>query len=383
MKFYLINKYFIIQILSVTGISTFLLVGFLLYGNLVKHDEYLLQALSVSPKTFIQILFYLIPYALSFALPFGFILSLLLCYGKWSSTNEILAIRSHGLGILSWGGVGVIFSVLLSLISTYIFLEWAPLNRAKFDKAKSSIIWSNLNSLLEKENEFEIEFLQESSKKNENFHSLTNEGIEKISLSVGSTNGKNWSNVRILLIGEKGKLLRIVNSKGAFAKFDESASQLILELNNVDFESIQDQENDNFYVSFQKWNEPLVLPINSPPQKTNINRMSFSELVRISKGQSLQKLKAELILSKGFALGTSPFFLSLVLIPLSITKGRRESMSNLSFGICISVLYYCSTTYFEDFAESYSSTSLIWVPNLLSFIIGTYLFYKFEKCGAR
>ena len=112
------NRYYFFQLVFMTLLITSILLGILLYGNLVKHDEYLLQAMSVSPTSFLQLSSLLIPYALSFALPFGFILALLLCYGKWASSNEILALRSLGKGIFSWGIPG--FSTFARCI--FVFL---------------------------------------------------------------------------------------------------------------------------------------------------------------------------------------------------------------------------------------------------------------------
>ena len=109
MRINCILKNFFFEILITTALSTVILLVFILYGNLVKHDEYFLQALSIAPDVFVKLLLYLMPYALSFALPFGFSLSLLLCYGKWSSTNQILALRSLGISIFKVGFTGYFF----------------------------------------------------------------------------------------------------------------------------------------------------------------------------------------------------------------------------------------------------------------------------------
>ena len=200
----IINRHFFFQLLGMTILITFILLGILLYGNLVKHDEYLLQAMSVSPYSFLQLSSLLIPYALSFALPFGFMLALLLCYGKWSSSNEILALRSLGNGIFSWGMPCFILSFLVSLISLYIFLQWAPMSRAEFDQKKSAIVWSNINLLLETEKEIEFDLEQNSTGlTNKNLATLSDEPIHRVSLSVGSMEQNRWSNVRILLLGER------------------------------------------------------------------------------------------------------------------------------------------------------------------------------------
>lgn len=373
------NRYYFVQLVFMTLLITSILLGILLYGNLVKHDEYLLQAMSVSPISFLQLSSLLIPYALSFALPFGFILALLLCYGKWASSNEILALRSLGKGIFSWGIPGFLLSLVVSLFSLYTFLQWAPTSRAEFDQKKAAIVWSNINSLLETEKEIEFDLGQDSaSLTNQNLSTLSDEPIRKVSLSVGSKDEDNWYNLRILLLGEQGELLRIINSKSARIEKDANGSQLFLHLKNVDLESSLISEKKNLFVAFEEWNKPLVFNLSSKGSTINLKRLGFFKLLELSKKKNEKEAEAKVLIQKSLALGTSSFFLFLVLLPLSITKGRKESLSNLAIGIGLSVLYYTCLTLLEDFAVSYSNSFYLWIPNLVCFIIGSYLLYKFE-----
>jgi len=363
---------------------TLILLGILLYGNLVKHDEYLLQAMAVSPYAFLELSSLLIPYALSFALPFGFMLALLLCYGRWASNNEILALRSLGQGIFSWGGPCFFLSLVVSLFSLYTFLQWGPVSRAEFDQKKMAIFWSNINSLLETEKEIEFDLGEDSGNfTNQNLGTLSSEPIRKVSLSVGSIIGKKWHNLRILLLGEQGELLRIINSKSARIESSLNNSQLFLYLKNVDLESAQVHGKNNLFVSFEKWSKPLVFDLNSKNNFLNIKRVGFFKLLELSRVENEKKNEAKVLVQKGFALGTSSFFLSLILLPLSITKGRKESISNLAMGICLSLLYYASLTILEDFSIIHSNSFYLWIPNVVCFIIGSYLLYKFERVNLR
>jgi|TARA_B110000305_G_C19418685_1_gene629557 lipopolysaccharide export LptBFGC system permease protein LptF len=379
MKAKTINRHYFFQLVFMTLLITSILLGILLYGNLVKHDEYLLQAISVSPTSFLELSSLLIPYALSFALPFGFILALLLCYGKWASSNEILALRSLGKGIFSWGIPGFLLSLVVSLFSLYTFLQWAPTSRAEFDQKKKAIVWSNINSLLETEKEIEFELGQDSaSLTNQNLSTLSDEPIRKVSLSVGSKDEDNWYNLRILLLGEQGELLRIINSESARIEKNANGSQLFLLLKNVDLESSLDSEKKNLFVAFEEWNKPLVFNLSTNGSSINLKRLGFFKLLELSKKKNEKEGEAKVLIQKSLALGTSSFFLFLVLLPLSITKGRKESLSNLAMGIGLSVLYYTCLTLLEDFAVSYSNSFYLWIPNLVCFIIGSYLLYKFE-----
>jgi lipopolysaccharide export LptBFGC system permease protein LptF len=265
------------------------------------------------------------------------------------------------------------------LFSLYTFLQWAPTSRAEFDQKKAAIVWSNINSLLETEKEIEFDLGQDSaSLTNQNLSTLSDEPIRKVSLSVGSKDEDNWYNLRILLLGEQGELLRIINSKSARIEKNANGSQLFLHLKNVDLESSLDSERKNLFVAFEEWNKPLVFNLSSKGSSINLKRLGFFKLSELSKKKNEKEGEAKVLIQKSLALGTSSFFLFLVLLPLSITKGRKESLSNLAMGIGLSVLYYICLTLLEDFAVSYSNSFYLWIPNLVCFIIGSYLLYKFE-----
>ena len=375
-----INRHYFFQLCFATLISTTILLGILLYGNVVKHDEYLLKAMAVSPYSFVKLFSLLVPYALSFALPFGFILALLLCYGKWSSSNQILALRSLGSGIRSWGIPTLFLSLIVSIFSVFIILDWGPKSRAVFEHQKSTILWTNINSLLEKEKEVELKLVKDNTiLTNKNLDALSEESISKVSLSVGSTDNNNWYNLRILLYDENNNLVKIINSKSANASVSNDNTKLLLNLKNVDIQSSDNDQYQNLFIFFEQWDEPLVFEINNRNDKLNIKRFGLRELFAVANSQSLESDEAKVLIHKGFALGTSSFFLSLMLLPISIKSGRKESISNLSIGISLAVIYYVALIFLEELSLSHTQPFFIWIPNFLSIIIGSYLLYEFES----
>jgi lipopolysaccharide export system permease protein len=375
-----INRHYFFQLCFATLISTTILLGILLYGNVVKHDEYLLKAMAVSPYSFVKLFSLLVPYALSFALPFGFILALLLCYGKWSSSNQILALRSLGSGIRSWGIPTLFLSLIVSIFSVFIILDWGPKSRAVFEHQKSTILWTNINSLLEKEKEVELKLVKDNTiLTNKNLDALSEESISKVSLSVGSTDNNNWYNLRILLYDENNNVVKIINSKSAHVSVSNDNTKLLLNLKNVDLQSSDNDQDQNLFIFFEQWDEPLVFEINNRNDKLNIKRFGLRELFAVANSQSLESNEAKVLIHKGVALGTSSFFLSLMLLPISIKSGRKESISNLSIGISLAVIYYVALIFLEELSLSHTQPFFIWIPNFLSIIIGSYLLYEFES----
>jgi lipopolysaccharide export LptBFGC system permease protein LptF len=307
------------------------------------------------------------------------VLALLFCYGKWSSTNQILALRSLGQGIFAWGKPGFVLSLLVSLVSLSIFFEFGPKNRAKFDQEKSRVAWSNINNLVQQQNEIHFDLGSGANGTGflANLSSISDEPVQRISLSVGHAEKDYWYNVRITLLGKKNELIRIVNSRIVHVQKSSSGTQLLLNLNKVDFESPID-DRGNIFVSFEKWDQPLVLDLAKTKSEVNLKRIGFIQLLKESTSGSAKTDKAKVLIHKNLALGCSSFFLCTILLPLSICKGRKESMANLSMGILISICYYASTSFVENFAYSQANPLFLWVPNMLCLVLGFFMLFRFE-----
>ena len=374
-----INRHYFFQLCLATFSSTTILLGILLYGNLVKHNEYLLDALAISPYTFLQISSLLIPYALSFALPFGFNLALLFCYGQWSSSNQILALRSLGQSIFSWGLPCLLISIIVAAFSLTTFLEWGPSCRGQFDLRKSSLIWSNLDSILQKEKGIHF-YLDENSHLEtlKSIETLTNKPVRKVSITIGSFKLDTWHNLRISLFNDKDEILRIINSKSAKIQRNLINSKILLFLKGVDLEPFDVAERQNSFISFDEWSKPLCFDLGSFNEQESLKSMKVSELWRASKSKNVRGTEAATLICKRIVLGSSSFFLSFILLPLSINQGRRESMSNLTIGIFLSLTYYALMIMFEEIALSYDLPYVLFSPMICAFIIGSYLIYKFD-----
>ena len=386
----IIRRFVFRELLVTTLLSTLVLTGILLYGNALRSHERLFQALALSPYLFLELIGFLVPYSLTYGLPFGFALAVLFCFGRWSSDKEILALRSLGLGIWDWGKPVFLLSVLLSVFTLYANLEWAPANRAKFDRKKEEVLWSNLHAVLEKEGEIEFNVgkdLNEESGKS--LRSLAGGNLSKVSISVGEVGEKEWSKLRILLFGEDDELQSIVHAKRGIVKRSKEDARLVLDLRDIDVES-GDTESDaknwssDLYVSFESWTQPLVLDLSAKAEPQNLKRMGLKDLWAFSSSNSTgnrqKRMEAQALLHKNSALGTSPFFLSFILLPLAILKGRNESVGNMALGVFVAVAYFGLGSLLTNlFANQFIACLSWWVPNLVCLILGLFLILRFEK----
>ena len=386
----IIRRFVFRELLVTTLLSTFVLTGILLYGNALRSHERLFQALALSPRMFLELIGFLVPYSMTYGLPFGFALAVLFCFGRWSADKEILALRSLGLGIWDWGKPVFLLSILLSVFTLYANLQWAPANRAKFDRKKEEVLWSNLHAVLEKEGEIEFnvgEDLNDESGKS--LQSLAGGNLSKVSISVGEVGEKEWSKLRILLFGEDDELHSIVHARRGIVKRSEEHARLVLDLRDIDVESGDievDAKNwsSDLFVSFESWTQPLVLDLSAKDEPQNLKRMGLKDLWEFSSSNSTnsrqKRMEAQALLQKNSALGLSPFFLSFVLLPLAILKGRNESVGNMALGVFVAVAYFGLGNLLANlFANQFVACLSWWVPNAVCLVLGLFLLLRFEK----
>ena len=391
MRPYILQRYLFIEIFKVTALNTFVLTSILLYGNLIKNDESIIQALSLSFSSFIELVLLLVPYSLSMGLPFGFALAVLFCFSRWSYNQEIQGLRSLGFSLQSWIPPVLILAIVFSGLCSFASLYWAPVNRAKFETRKNDIIWENLNKLIQRDGQIEFKVGSDpESNSLESFQSFSKEKLTSVSISVAEITEEKWKNLRILLFGEKNKVVSVVHAKYAEMEIDRSNSLwLNLELKDIDIEPgyvdamVANESDSFFYVSFDSWKSPIAINLAHSSDSSNVTKMGIGRIIRIldDPKDHEQFKQAKLSLSKNIALGTSPFFLSLVLIPLSAKKGRKESILNLTIGIFVCLLYYglgfLTANLFS--AEHYDYLGW-WFPNFICMGAGLFYIYTYEKC---
>ena len=371
-----------------TFLSTGILTSLLLYGNVIRNEELLVQALSISSSHFLELFFFLFPYALSMGLPFGFVVSVVFLIGRWSSDREIVAYRSLGGDVLNLLWVVLFFSVLISLISSYSSLEWSPNNRSKFDIKKREILWTQTNSLIEERGELEFAFrAEERSNTSGKLSALAGRRISKATLSVFETSGNNWRNLRIVLSGgPKEEVLVVVHAKKAYVEKNKGRGELILDLRKVDLEygftnTVRGGGTAQF-VSFDRWKEPIVFQINQENQPKGVKRMGFSELVSsIEQSQdSHTRNQAISLLSKNLSFGTSPFFLGMVLVPIGILRGKSEPFLNVALGLVIGFSFYAFGLFLSGMLANFRlGFAGWWGPNIVCILTGMALMIRINK----
>ena len=367
------------ELSKTTSICVLLLTVILVFGNLSKYESVLLIAFEHSPFALFKLTLLIIPYALSIAIPFGYSLALSFVVGKWSNFREIDALRCLGQSPYQLFLPVLTFSFPLCLLVLFASLQWGPTNRNKFDEYRENLVWENISSVMEESGEISIPIGKEqdifSNSALDSLTSLQGQEIERVTISA-QVAGKNiWKYLRICFHNKGDQIQLVVNAQKAEVSRLISQGILNLKLMDIDFEPSMSEkgffgEQDSLYVSVRELKEPLAFKI-SQGKKQNLKRVGFLPLCDLANSSPDKKEKrmAKGIISKNLALGLSPAFVAILIIPLATRVGKKDATQSLFLGIILCVGYFSTGTIAQNLLSdsSYSYFSW-WLPNLFCLI---------------
>ena len=138
------------------------------------------------------------------------------------------------------------------------------------------------------------------------------------------------------------------------------------------------------FLSFKSWKKPIVISLfdSQGEEELSFKKMGFRQkLDFLTKNPSDDKaMEVTFLLHKEIALGFSPLFLCVFLLPVAAKQGRSETMMNLLIGLSFCLTYFLIGSLSANFLSDSSFGFLSWwYPNILCLLVGCYLIVKFEK----
>lgn len=121
-----IDRYILKQLISVTFLGVLSLTMLLLLGQLFKELHALLVESGAPPTIVIDFILQVIPFSLTFSVPWGFLTAVLLVYGRLAADNELTSMRMAGLSLWRLSAPAIGLGLALSALCYYINIEVAP-----------------------------------------------------------------------------------------------------------------------------------------------------------------------------------------------------------------------------------------------------------------
>jgi lipopolysaccharide export system permease protein len=320
-------------------LSLFVFTLIMLLGNLVRLADLIINR-GVNIVLVGRLFIYFIPFLLSYTVPLATICSILLCFGRLSSDNEIIAIRANGVSMARIIAPILILGIILSLASIILNDRVIPRSHFASKKIMTEIGLKNPGAGLEAGT-----FI---------------ESFPGYIIFVYRIEGNNMKHVRIYQPKEGQATRTIVAKRGEFISFPEKR---MVKLKLMDGTSDEPKLNDpkTFYkLNFKTYFMNLYMDKDAGNVEKKPKHMSINELE-----QEMARLKREGIEDimplvtekyKKIAFSFAPLVFVLLGVPLGIVTKRRER--SIGFGMAFIVL----TVYFLIFIGS-ESLSLQGVVN--------------------
>ena len=405
-----IDRYILKQLISVTFLGVLSLTMLLLLGQLFKELHSLLVESGAPPTIVIDFILQVIPFSLTFSVPWGFLTAVLLVYGRLAADNELTSMRMAGLSLWRLSVPAIGMGIALSALCFYINIEVAPKGKNAMSDLVMRAAMDNPRNLLNS--------------------SQTVTKLDKVQLYIEQREGDELRGLHVYPIAKgagMGSDFDAIHAESAtIGDFDLKTRLLQLTLKNARIERsgtaltdmaaiavmplrihipIRDQRKlkpnrfTNSEISYVLDHIETTLQLDMAKLETYEDNASIAPTfpcadmlwaeVRkdvnyynsaMSQKKNRLAFETEGVQRASFACACIVF--SLIGVPLAITARRKDTSTGFAIGILVAAVYFVALVFCELSRKSSGITPYIvlWLPNI---ICAAYAIWQHQKAKFR
>ncbi len=389
-----IDRYILKQLISVTFLGVLSLTMLLLLGQLFKELHSLLVESGAPPTIVIDFILQVIPFSLTFSVPWGFLTAVLLVYGRLAADNELTSMRMAGLSLWRLSAPAIGMGIALSALCYYINIEVAPKGKNAMSELVMKAAMDNPRNLLNSSQsvtkldkvQLYIEHREGDDLKGLHVYPVEKgldmgsdfDAIHAESATIGEFDPKTrllqltLKNARIERSGgpltdmpaiavmplrihipirdqRKLKPNRFTNSEISYV-LEHIETTLLLDMADIERYADNAAVHPAFPCATQLWSEV----------RKDVN---YYNAMRNKK--NLLAFQTEGVQRASFACACLVF--SLIGVPLAITARRKDTSTGFAIGILVAAVYFMALVFCELSRKSSGVTPYIvlWLPNVL------------------
>ncbi len=369
----ILDRYISRQLLVTAIFAIVVLSVVLVLGNVFKKLLDLLVNQNAPASLIMSFIAYVLPFSLTFTLPWGFLTSVLLVFGRMSAENELTALRSNGVSIhracLPVWGLALVFTA----ICLWINLEVAPRAQRDMRDALFNIATSNPLAMFG-----------------------SNRVIDAFPgrrIYVDESSGNKLRNLHVYEVAEDNSLKSVMFAReGSLALekvkvrrpngTEEDEMQIVLRLLSGRYEQRDEKHPDDIFrvrpgITIKEGSVAISLKELYEKKKKigGVGTMAIGQLLDTEQSEA----RVELNKRVSNALATIAF--ALLAVPLAITAQRKETSVGFAISLVIGLIYYLFF-FLADMARGRPKLHpelLVWLPNIIFIAIGAFRFRRLAK----
>jgi lipopolysaccharide export system permease protein len=324
---------------------------------------------NVPLETVFAFIAFVLPFSMTFTIPWGFLTAVLLVFGRLSADNEIIALRANGVSFprILLPVVGV--ALLLVGLCFWINADVAP--RAQYAMLTSlfRIATSNPASMFQPD-----EVVDQFPDRR---------------IFVGGRDGDTMKNLIVFELDDQAVPSKVVYAKTGTLSVDNEHSRLLLKVQDATFEQRDARKPEEVDlirqgITMKEGIFPMSLQklLDRKKRAKPLSSHTLKELLAAIANPNLANhLSYEVEISKRLSLSLAALAFALIAVPLGITAHRKETSVGFALSLVIAFGYF----FFIIIADSFRGNAhampvlLVWLPNILFTGLGVWLFSRLSR----
>jgi lipopolysaccharide export LptBFGC system permease protein LptF len=375
MFFRIFDRYIAKQVGMATLTGVVVLSGVMVLGNVYKKLDQLLGNTELPLSFVAQFIALVIPFSLIFTIPWAFLTSILLVYGRMSADNELVSLRMTGSSMPRICLPVFLLAAVFSGLCYWINVDVSPSAKNQMKRLFYKVATEDPTSLF-----------QENRVLNK---------FPGYRIYTGERKGTEMKDLIITEL-EGTKPRRTIRAARAEIEVVEGELDFTLWLYDAEVESNQQDANGAIiepeFIHFDEF--PLTFPLSRLKERTErVNAsmkstaMLWAEMetgidsvteIPLEKGP-MSESRTELNKRYSFSLACLTF--ALVGIPLGVTAQRRETSVGFALSLFVALAYMIFILVGDILnakPELYPHL-LMWAPNAIFLSVGSVLFYRLSR----
>lgn len=355
---FLLYTYLITETLAPFFASLAILTGILFLGRLIPLFDLIVE-FGIGYADFIRLCLYLTPNLFLFAIPMASMLGVILCFTRMANDNELIALKSAGVGLYRMLPAVIMIALCTSLLTAYFSTTLMPTGTSSMKKLLIQLAKDRIDRGLQ-EKKF-------------------SEGIKDVVLYVDSIDPetKSWNGVYVSDTRDKENPVTVVARTGSL-NVSMADMSLTLELTRGSMHLAKDAVSQT--ISFDSYS--LNIPMQHQDtfggkkgksiSKKEMTQQDIREHVEKHGRSSEQGVEYLIEYHKRLALPAGCFILSILGLPLAIRTRPGQRSIGVPLGLGIFFFYYIFLTIGKSLGEQGALPVLIalWGPNFI-FVVAT------------
>ena len=364
----LLDRYIGRQLLVAATFAVTTLSVVLVLGNIFKRLLDLLVNQNAPASLILSFMAYVLPFSLTFTIPWGFLTAVLLVFGRLSAENELTAMRATGVSISRACLPVWLLAGILTLVCLWINLDVAPRAQQEMKNALFKIATNNPLAMFGNDKVIDYFPSRKIYVEKSNGNELTN--LYVYELDKGGTL-KNMTFARHGTLG-----LQTVPVKQPDGETTDE-TQIILKLMDARYE----QRDEAHPTDLSR----IALGITLNEGSIAISLKDLYEKQRSQKGLSALPI-GELLemgrpgtaveLNKRIASAFATIAFALLAVPLAVMAQRKETAVGFAISLAIGMVYYLFL-FAANLARNRPDLHpewIVWIPSVLFLLVGAYRF---------